>query len=82
MKWKQNPKIRFLKFFEQSMYGFFLILSIKLQQHKGLKFFQMIFWKKTALVFLHKKWPKTSFLSLVTNRCIEFSDLLHEVAAA
>ena len=78
MKWKQNPKMRFFKFFEQSMYGFFLILSIKLQQHKGLKFFQMIFWEKNCTGFFAQK----SFLSLVTNRCIEFSDLLHEVTAA
>ena len=61
MKWKQNPKIRFFKFFEQSMYGFFLILSIKLQQHKGLKFFQMIFWEKNCTGFFAQKVARNVF---------------------
>ena len=46
------------------------VICMKQQQHKGLKLTQMIFWGKILhWVFLHKKWPKMSFL---TNWYIEF----------
>ena len=43
------------------MYGFFLILSIKLQQHKGLKFFQMIFLEKNCTGFFAQKVAQNEF---------------------
>ena len=75
---QKKPKIKFFKFYEKSMYGSFLIFCLKLQQHKTLNWFKLFFGGKSYTGFLDKKGPKMSFLILITNWCILFSDFLHE----
>ena len=69
--WAQlEPRMRFFKFCVKSMHGTFL----NLQHHKGLKLTQMIFlWENLALWSLNKKLSRMSFLSFITNQCIELS---------
>ena len=69
-----GPKIIFFRFSKKSMRGTFLFW-MNLQCYKGFKLAQTIlfFWGGEDLVlgFVNKKQSKMSFLSFITNRCIE-----------
>ena len=65
------------------MHGFFLIICMKLQQDKYLKLTQIIFWEKLCFeVFGPKEVQNEVFTVLAKTNAWNFSDLLHEVAAA
>ena len=45
---QNGPKMRFVKFCDKSVHKNFLIFSMKLKQHKGLRLTQVIFQEKSC----------------------------------
>ena len=81
--WSRNePKMKFFKFYEKPVHLTFLFFSTKLQQHKGLKLTQWFLGEKFLFAVLVSRGTQNEVFQVLWWTEAQYSNFLHEVTTA